>query len=232
MAVQSKLLVDGVYYNLKSFDYGFIKDADDQGLAFGKTRQAGITCEIEAVREEVFEEWAFSDFMKKYVEIHMIHTVTGMGKSRILKCHDTFLLGLNCSYRSTTEQPMTFHLYMKSGAIESSASTAAHVEQWSQLPDNSVETTVIEKLEPMFLGYRFEDGEGNEIDQYNLKPNQKVLLIIETENADGDTIDLNLNDNRLDYKYNGITATNDIVKGIQVTGDETTIELTTVEEGA
>ena len=46
MAVQSKLLVDGVYYNLKSFDYGFIKDADDQGLAFGKTRQAGITLSL------------------------------------------------------------------------------------------------------------------------------------------------------------------------------------------
>ena len=228
MAVQSKLLVDGVYYNLKSFDYGFIKDADDQGLAFGKTRQAGITCEIEAVREEVFEEWAFSDFMKKYVEIHMIHTVTGMGKSRILKCHDTFLLGLNCSYRSTTEQPMTFHLYMKSGAIESSASTAAHVEQWSQLPDNSVETTVIEEDEPKLIRYYITDIEGNEIDEYDV--NDTIILNLETENAIGENLTVSISDKKYDFKHNGVILKNDTLSDYTIGNDFEQIKLEVITE--
>ena len=76
MAMKARLFVDGEYYNLKSFEYGFVTGSNANGFSSGKTRQVGLSCEIEAIRQELFEEWAFEDFMKKYVEVHIEHTLS------------------------------------------------------------------------------------------------------------------------------------------------------------
>ena len=103
--------------------------ANSNGFSSSKTRQTGLTCIIEAIRQEYFEEWAMENYMKKYIEVHISHGVDGMGRTRILKCHDTFLLELYTRYSSTSNEPISFELFMKSGAIKASWSTAAHVEE-------------------------------------------------------------------------------------------------------
>ncbi|MBE7653844.1 type VI secretion system tube protein TssD [Tenacibaculum finnmarkense] len=84
--------------------------------------------------------------------------------------------------------------------------------------------------EPKFIEYYFENNEGEKITQEKIQADQKITLVIETENADNETIDLNLNDNKLDYMYDGVVAENDIIKNIIVTGKETRVELTTIKE--
>jgi len=167
---------------------------------------------------------------KKYVEVHISHGVNSIGRTRVLKCHDTFLLELHTRFSSTSLEPMTFELFMKSGAIEASWSTATHVEAWSELPTQDGEATVIEAAEPQFLGFRFEDENGIDLEQSEIQIDQKVTLIIETENGDGELIDLSLNDDRLDFKYKDKVLENDILKGISITGTETSISLIAIEQ--
>ena len=61
MAMKAKLFVDGEYYNLKEFKYGFVNGANTNGFSSDKTRQVGLTCVIEAIRQELFEEWAMEN---------------------------------------------------------------------------------------------------------------------------------------------------------------------------
>ena len=191
MAMKAKLFVDGEYYNLKSFEYGFITGSNTNGFSSGKTRQTGITCIIEAIRQEHFEEWAFADFMKKYVEIHIEHTSIGHGKSRILKCHDTFLLEFNTQFSSTTEEPMTFAMHMKSGAIEASWSTAKHVEKWSRIPIQA-EPSSIEQPTPQITSLKWINSDTQEDDITEIGYSESVSLIATIENDQGGTATISI----------------------------------------
>ena len=229
MAMKAMLFVDGEYYNLKSFDYGFVTGSNANGFSSGKTRQVGLTCEIEAIRQEYFEEWAFEDHMKKYVEVHMQHTVQGHGKTRVLKCHDSFLLEFNTRFSSTSEEPMSFHLFMKSGAIEASWSTAAHVEKWSELPTQDGEATVIEEeIEGSILDISYEDNQGNVITK--IRKNKDVFLVVKTENMTGKTIDIDLSDDAYNFEYNGQILENDQLLNYSVANDISRIPLKTIKQ--
>ena len=227
--MQARLFVDGEYYNLKSFEYGFITGSNTNGLSSSKTRQTGLSCTIEAIRQEFFEEWAMAGFMKKYVEIHMDHTTIGQGKSRILKCHDTFLFELNTRFSHISEDPMTFDLFMKSGAIEASWSTAAHVEAWSELPTQDGEATVIEEeIEGSILDISYEDNQGNVITK--IRKNKDVFLVVKTENMTGKTIDIDLSDDAYNFEYNGQILENDQLLNYSVANDISRIPLKTIKQ--
>ena len=226
MAMKARLFVDGEYYNLKSFEYGFVTGSNANGFSSGKTRQVGLSCEIEAIRQELFEEWAFEDFMKKYVEVHIEHTTIGHGKTRVLKCHDTFLLELHTRFSHISEEAMTFSLFMKSGAIEASWSTAAHVEKWSSLPEEG-EVTTIEEADLILESAHFEDKNRQQITEVE---NGKVYLVIKSQNGKGKIVDIDLTDREHDFKYKGIRLEEDILKDVALNGDITRVELEVIDE--
>ena len=229
MAIKAKLFVDGEYYNIKEFEYGFVNGGNANGFSSGKTRQTGLTCEIEAIRQEYFEEWAMENYMKKYIEVHISHGVNSMGRTRVLKCHDTFLLELHTRFSSTSSEPMSFHMFMKSGAIEASWSTAAHVEAWSELPTQDGEATVIEEeIEGSILDISYEDNQGNVITK--IRKNKDIFLVVKTENMTGKTIDIDLSDDAYNFEYNGEVLENDQLLNYSVANDISRIPLKTIKQ--
>lgn len=97
---------------------------------------------------------------------------------------------------------------------------------------SSSQTEEEEKVEPKFLGYHFENDKGEKIDQDKIRIDDVINLVIETENAEGESITLSLDDDNLDYKYNGKVLKNDTLKGVSVTGSVTKVELTAVAQGS
>ena len=122
---------------------------------------------------------------------------------------------------------MTFQLFMKSGAIEASWSTAAHVEKWSYLPEEG-EVTVIDN-EPTILNYHIEDIQGNIIQKSEIDIGEEISLVIETKNAIGETLQLDLDSNRLDFECNGLVFEDDIVE-IQIVKEIERIHLKAVRQ--
>lgn len=98
----------------------------------------------------------------------------------------------------------------------------------SEMNDDSQEEE--EKKDPRFLGYRFENSQGDDIGQDNIKINDVIYLVIETENAEGDKMTLNLDDDDLDYKYNGKVLKNDTLTGVSISGPITRVKLTAVAQ--
>lgn len=64
----------------------------------------------------------------------------------------------------------------------------------------------------------------------DIRPNQDVFLVVITKNANGKTIKIDLNNSRLDFKYNNEIIENDTLRNIKVTSNETRVPLTTIEE--
>ena len=226
--MKARLFVDGEYYNLKSFEYGFVTGSNANGFSSGKTRQTGITCTIEAIRQELFEEWAFEDFMKKYVEVHIEHTAIGHGKTRVLKCHDTFLLEFYTRFSHISEEAMIFELHMKSGAIEASWSTAAHVEKWSRIPEQAEPTVIEEEVESQILDVFYENKDGQQISR--IRKNKDIYLVVKTENMVGKTIDVDLSDDAYNFEHEGELLENDQLLDYQVSSELMKIPLKTIKQ--
>ena len=224
MAMKAKLFVDSEYYNLKSFEYGFVTGSNANGFSSGKTRQTGLTCEIEAIRQEHFEKWAMENYLKKYVEVHIEEGVNSMGRTRILKFHDTFLLELHTRYSSTSNEPISFELLMKSGAIEASWSTAKHVEKWGELPNNEGEVTVIEQPTPQITSLKWVNSDTQEENITEIGYNENASLIAAIENDQGGTATITIEKEDGSEFENGqkqLTFTESIADGI--------VELTPME---
>jgi len=125
---------------------------------------------------------------------------------------------------------MTTHITIGAGILK----VASHKTQTYWNPNDPYEegeeVTVIEEVEPKFLEYIFKNENGEEIALNDLKADQQATLIIYTENADGEEIDLNLKNNKIDYLYDGVVAEDDIIKNITITGDETSVALSIIKE--
>ena len=228
MAIKAKLVVDGEGYNIKTFEYGFVTGANTNGFSSGKTRQVGLKCEIEAIRQEFFEEWAMGNYIKKYIEVHISDGVNSMGRTRVLKCHDTFLLELHTRFSATSNEPMSFEMFMKSGAIEASWSTAAHVEPWSSIPEQAEPTVIEEEVEGKILEAYFEDNAGNRIKKP--RRNQEIYYVIKSQEMTGKLINIDLSDSNIDFEYQGNILPDDQLLDYSVSSDLVRIPLKTIKQ--
>jgi hypothetical protein len=84
--------------------------------------------------------------------------------------------------------------------------------------------------EPKLVEYHFENKKGEVIKEKDIKINQEIELVITTENANGTTIKINLNNSRLDFKHNGEILENDILKGVKINDEETRVPLTAIKQ--
>ncbi len=141
--------------------------------------------------------------------------------------HKAYVVGLEERFNHNDNLPLHINLAITCGAIK--IRDVKKIEKWvPEDPFKEVAPTVLEQAKPVFLGYLFKDKDGNTIEREKLKYNQEFDLVIQSENADGETISIDLDDDRLDYKYNGQIAQNDVIRGVSITGEETKVPLTAV----
>jgi hypothetical protein len=150
--------------------------------------------------------------------------------SKTYNFKDAFLVDYQQIFDSSNSAPMQSMITI-SPAIQNYGADV--IKPWNVSyvpPSEEAPAQAEEKKEPRFLGYHFENANGTVIGQNNIKINDVIHLILETENAEGDTITLNLDDDDLDYKYNGKRLKNDVLRGVKVTGEITKIKLTAVAQ--
>ena len=230
MSVQAKIIIDDEEINALWFSFGYQRHADVNGRPTTKGVFLGLRVAIESRRTLNLAYWAFAPNLTKEIELH-ISSRFGEGRTRKLKLYDCHLLRWDNRFTANGSQPMHEILHISAGGVKDNNSAVEYSAPWRKTFDmDDVEPTTLDQEEPNFIGYRFEDENGELIEQSKIEYNQKICLIIETENSEGETITINLDDERLDYKYNGQTVENDILKGVIITGDETKIQLTAVKQ--
>ncbi|OEK08122.1 hypothetical protein A8C32_01285 [Flavivirga aquatica] len=84
--------------------------------------------------------------------------------------------------------------------------------------------------EPKLIEYHFEDEKGNRIDKNEINIGEIIYLKINTKNAIGKSLQINLDDNYKDFEHNGNTLINDVLNNIKITDDTCKVQLKAVKQ--
>jgi len=84
--------------------------------------------------------------------------------------------------------------------------------------------------EPNFLNYHLEDIEDNRITKKEIDINEEFFIILKTEYAIGESINIDLEDKSKDFEYNGKHMKDDIIRNIKITDNITKIKIKAVEQ--
>lgn len=232
MSARAELHIDGYIFPLKKFKWGFSQGTNYDGNPSNKIRQKMLYLSLDMIRDELFEAWAYANFMKKDFEIHIIPTILGSGRTRIIKCFEAFLVEFETTYHHQSKEQTTYHCKITCGRYETNTSTAVFRENWAQKPltANTPVYTSIENDEPNFIKKHLEDLNGNIISKNNVDIDEEFFLVLQTENAINETMSVDLNDSSKDYEYNGVHMKDDIIRNILITDDLTKVKLKAVPQ--
>ncbi len=220
-------IIDGKQRNLLRAEYTLYKLRDITGNPTTTTRKTPIYLMFESTGfDEDLYYYMFSP--TKNFSGELIFYDRDLLKTLFkVEFHKAYVVGLEERFDHNDNLPLHINLAITCGAIK--IRDVKKIEKWVQEdPFKEVAPTVLEQAEPTLLGYVFEDKDGNAIDREKLKHNQEFDLIIQSEHSDGETIIIDLDDDELDFKYNGQIAKNDILRGIVLTGEETRVPLTAI----
>lgn len=231
MSFNAKLLIDEKEITILYFSLDFSQGSDVTGRPSQKPVFNKLVLTLETRKDINFYDWMLAKKLGKAIKIHITPRILG-GRTRKISFYDAHLVHLDAHFSATSNMPASETLTITAAGVEDTFSAGVYAASWrTTFNESEVEATVIQQeYEPIFLGYFFEDAHGETIELKDIKSDQKITLVIETENADGETIDLDLKNNKLDYIYDGVLVENDIIKNVIITGEETRIELKTIKE--
>ncbi|MBE7653984.1 hypothetical protein J2Q11_13765 [Tenacibaculum finnmarkense genomovar finnmarkense] len=226
-----KLIIDKEHeLNVLRYSIGLGQEKDITGRPTTKPVLNFLSVVVESGSKVDFLHWMISPMLMKQLELHLQEREGE--RTRIIYLSDANLVELDSTFSATGNIPMTDTLKFTAAGLNTNNSSVDYSAYWRKtwLNEKNIEPTVLEKQEPQFLGYYFNNDNGEKIEQKKIKINDKLNLIIESEKAEGEIVTINLNDNRLDYKYNGNLLKNDILKGIEIMGDKTEVRLIAIKQ--
>ncbi len=232
MSVHVELHIDGEIFPLKKFKWGFSQGTNYDGNPSNKIRQKMMLFSLDMIRDELFEAWAYANFMKKDFEVHIIPNILGGGRTRVIRAFEAFLVEFTTEYHRQSKEQTTYHCKVTAGRYETNTSTAVYRENWAQgpLPEDTVVHSSQDEEEPNLLGYHLEDLKYNEVTKDEIDIDEEFYIVIKSEYCKGKSMSINLEDTSKDYEYNGKYMKNDIITGIIIQGDVMRVKIKAVEE--
>ncbi len=228
MSVHVELHIDGEIFPLKKFKWGFSQGTNYDGNPSNKIRQKMMLFSLDMIRDELFEAWAYANFMKKDFEVHIIPNILGGGRTRVIRAFEAFLVEFTTEYHRQSKEQTTYHCKVTAGRYETNTSTAVYRENWAQepLPEDTVVHSSQEDEEPTIIECYYTDLNGNKIE--TPKTGEEIYLFLKTKNLVNKIIDIDLADQHRDFIYQGTRLENDILKDIKITVEEQKVKLKVV----
>ncbi|MBO0592917.1 hypothetical protein I2486_16045 [Cellulophaga sp. E16_2] len=228
--VTAKLLIDGKFINVLWFSYRFNQSLDTYGKPLQEPVFLGLSLTLESQHNLDLANWSTDPELTKQLELH-IPPVDERTKTRKLYFYDCYLIKWKNNFSSSGTDPKTETIHISAGGVSENNSKPEYSAYWRvTYEQNIVKVTTLEDPEPKFIEYHFESIKGELIEEKDIRANQEIDLVITTENANGTTIKINLNNSRLDFIYNEKILENDILKGIKIENEETRVTLTAIKQ--
>lgn len=150
--------------------------------------------------------------------------------TKTYKFNDAHLIYFKEIFNAEGEEPMQTILTI-SPAIQNYG--VEFVKRWnvSWIPPSEKSPYQSKEIEndPKILNYHIEDINGNIIQKDEIEIDEEITLVVETENAIGETFEIDLDSSRLDFEHNGQILKNDIFE-FKVTKKIEQIHLKAIEQ--
>jgi len=230
MSIRAKLYIDEVEYTVLKFDFDFKKGADVNGRPSTKFNGGLFNFAIESVNKSDILLWSVNPTEMKEVKL-VITPSHNMGKSRTIILGDAICLSFSNEYFSADDQPLKEYFTVSPGYMLQNGQTIFE-KNWKVTDlTNNVEATAITKAEePRLIEYHFEDIDENPLEKSKIKIDDFFYLVINSENAIGESITINLDDNFKDFEYNGSPLSNDTLKDVTITDDLFKVKLKAIKQ--
>ena len=223
MSVKAKIIIDDEEINALWFSFGYQRHADVNGRPTTKGVFLGLRVAIESRRTLNLAYWAFAPNLTKEIELH-ISSRFGEGRTRKLKLYDCHLLRWDNRFTANGSQPMHEILHISAGGVKDNNSAVEYSASWRKTFDmDDVEPTTLDQEEPEVIDCYYTDLEGNE--DVELEIGNEVYLVLKTENMIGEARDIDLNNPKKDFEYNGEILEDDTIKDFNITSDLQKIKL-------
>ena len=213
MSIIGKMIIDGESFNLLSYNLRFYQQKDIAGRPRGRVNGGLIEVKIEAHRDHIFHHWTLQPEQMRDLEINF-SPVTRVSSSRTIQLYDVYCAKLAVNFDNYTKSPMTYTLLLSPGIFVDGGVVFKkpwHVTDLSAMGGEEETDPSNENREPDIVDYYLEDSEGKKIDIDEIEVSEEIVLVIKTKNAVGETIELDLDDNKLDYEHNGEKLKDDLL---------------------
>ncbi|AUC74921.1 type VI secretion system tube protein TssD [Olleya sp. Bg11-27] len=231
MSIKIKLLIDEKEISVLRFSFGFNQSTDISNKPSQKPVFNGLKLTIKTEKDLNLAEWSFASNQTKQLELHIYPIILG-AKTRKLYLYDCHLIGWKNDFSATGTHPLRETLIITCAGIKDSNSTEEYSAYWREtFTNDSVTPTAMDnETLPNLINYHFEDEEENEIRKKDIRIDDVFYLVIHSENAIGESVTINLDDNFKDYEYNNNRIINDVLKDVIISDDICKLKLKAIKQ--
>ncbi|MTI31958.1 type VI secretion system tube protein TssD [Xanthovirga aplysinae] len=234
MAVKAKLFIDELELNLLEYDLEFIQPVGFQSRPNDSVKGGIFNVAFEK-QENVnyLMNWMTQANMRKNGKIRF-YTPDGMGRLYEQEFWDAYCITYKETFWADSPEPMTIRLSFAAGIIRNSK--GALFQQTWKISDigamaEQSQPEEEEEKEGQVKSVAITDLEG--VDKEKLKAGEQVLLVVETKDLAGKTININLSqEENVSFKYQGNLIADDVLRDYAVQSEKDEIELEVVEREA
>ncbi len=223
MSFLAKLFINDEKRHILNASQVFSRFSDVNGRPTGKPIGGRLNFIIESTRDDsFFYESVISPTAKCQGEI-VFYKRDGLSTLFKMEFANAQILSLSEEFTAVGEMPLCMNISIGWGIMK--IRETIHQETWN--PNNpfvEIEETVISEEEPTIIGYHIEDLNGHIIDKEEIEVDDEIILVVESLNAVGEVYELDLDDSKLDYEYNGSKLDDDKLE-IQIDRDVVNIPL-------
>jgi len=233
MSFLAKLFINDEERNILNANQVFSRFADINGRPTAKPYGSLLNFSIESTRDDsFFYENMLSPTNKIKGEI-VFYKRDALSKLFKMEFANAQILSLSEEFNAVGNIPLHLNISIGWGIMK--MRDVIHQETWN--PDNPfihIEETIKEEeeeKEPKLIEYYLTDANNKRIEKGTKnKIGDIICLNIHTKNLEGEVINISLNNNKADYKYNGEVLTNDTFKNYTINSDHEKVELEIVKQ--
>ncbi|MEN7548369.1 type VI secretion system tube protein TssD [Rapidithrix thailandica] len=223
MSLIAKMYVEDKEINILDFKFRFTRSVDEHGKPMGKPNGTLFDITFETTSDQSFFAWSVGMDMVKKVKI-VVSPVTQDSKSRVFELYDVHCVFFKNHFNGVNGEPMTTQIKL-SPAILYDGGYKILEHYWKETDlsaQNTPVTTIAPEEELRLISAHYEDVDGKHLKAIE---NGTVYLVIETRDNIGKTLDLNLANEKHQFKHRGQLLQDDILRGVSITSDVLKIEL-------
>ncbi len=231
MSIKTTLFVDDLEFCVLDHSMGFFQNSDYAGSPNRKTKAQPFRFTVEASKDTTFCEWAVDSAMqKKYVKI-VFSPTSGMSKSTTIELLDVYCIRCVYNFKAASSQPFTVDFDLSPGIIMREGAVLLK-RSWAvsdpEMPDVATVERETEDNTPRIIKQYITDRDDTELNTY--ERGQELYCVLESENFDNETIDIDLSELNVSLLYQGKQLQDNIIKNYTIGADAEKIPLQVIPE--
>ena len=190
-----------------------------------------ITLLLESTKnDELFYDWMFSDqaMYNGYIRFYKRDGFSKLFDYEFANCH---CIHLTEKFSASGNDPLKIELKLSPGIQRVRDQLFEKLWNPSNPFANTAPITEREiKKEPVIDDMYYTDMNGERIPDDRLEQGTAVYLVLKTKNAIGKDVDIDLDDNQNDFKYNGDVLVNDVLEDLTIKSNTQKIKLEIISQ--